>query len=67
MAWVRRYFAKHPAKAHHSVDVNYNRFLERLKACEDHINANYEVTGLCRDAVKRLDELVAEKGARIWH
>ena len=67
VAWVRRYFAKHPAKAHHSVDVNYNRFLERLKACEARTNANYEVTGLCRDAVKRLEELVAEKGARIWH
>ena len=67
VAWVCRHFAKHTAKAPHSVDVNYDRFVERLKACEGHINAHYGVTGLSQGTAKRLEELVDENGARIRH
>ena len=58
-------FQEHPFKAVEDVQTNYNLFLDRLGACERYINANYEVEGLCKDAVMRLEELRDKKGARM--
>ena len=65
MAWVRKWFQKHPFKAVEDVTVNYNLFLERLQLCETHINDNYDVKGLCYDAVKRLETLRDRGGERM--
>ena len=65
VAWVRKWFAKHPFKAADDIDKNYDLFLDRQQQCEAHINDGYDVSGLCYDAVKRLQELCAKKGGRM--
>ena len=67
VAWVRKLFRKHPFKAVENVEANCQAFHARLQECEDHINANYKVDALCRDAVKRLRDLQAKRGARLKH
>jgi len=37
----------------------------RLQECERHINENYAVESLCKDAVMRLEKLRDQKGARM--
>ncbi len=65
LAWVRKWFRKHPFKAAENVGTNYNLCLERLQECEDHINQHCEVDRLCHGAVKRLAKLRDMKGARM--
>ena len=65
VAWVRTWFRKHPFKAVEDVERNYQLFLSRIRECEEHINSNYDVDGLCHDVVKRLLELKVKEGARI--
>ena len=65
VAWVRKWFSKHPFKAVEHVDQNLRLFLERLHECERHINDAYDVHGLCHDTVKRLHTLRDLGGARM--
>lgn len=65
VAWIRKWFKKHPFKAVENVQTNYNLFLSRLQECERHINENYAVDSLCRDTVMRLEKLRDKKGARM--
>ncbi len=65
VAWVRKWFKKHPFKAVKNVDANLRVFMDRLEECERHINDNYDVDGLCYGAVKRLETLRDGKGARM--
>ena len=65
VAWVRKWFQKHPFKAVDNVETNYNLFLDRLRKCERHINDNYAVGSFCRDTVMRLEKLRDAKGARM--
>ena len=65
VSWVRKWFKKHPFKAVEDVGTNYALFLERLGECERHINENYAVESLCKDAVVRLEKLRDKKGARM--
>ena len=65
VAWVRKWFKKHPFKAVEDVQTNYNLFLDRLRECERHINATYAVESLCKDTVMRLETLRDKKGARM--
>ena len=67
VAWVRKWFRKRPFKAVEDVDVNCQRFLERLQECEDHINRSHNVDGLCRKVVERLNDLCERKGGRLPH
>ena len=67
VAWVRHYFRKHPFKVVDDISVNYRMFLEQLRECERHINATYNVDGLCRDTVKRLLDLKEKQGFRLKH
>ena len=39
--------------------MNCAAFYARLQECEDHINATYNVEGLCNGFVKRLEDLKA--------
>ena len=65
VAWVRKWFKKHPFKAVEDVQTNYNLFLGRLGECERHIHVNYAVESLCKDTVMRLKKLRVNKGARM--
>ena len=65
VAWVRKWFSKHPFKAVEHVDENLRLFLQRLHECERHINDAYDVHGLCHDTVKRLHTLRDLGGARM--
>ena len=65
VAWVRRWFRKHPFKAVEDVDTNCELFLDRLRHCEHHINTTYEVESLCKDTVMRLKTLRDKQGARM--
>ena len=67
VAWVRTHFRKHPFQAVRNVEANTRVFLDRLRACEEHINANYEVDSLCRGVVTRLLKLKEKRGARLKH
>ena len=64
VAWVRKWFSKHPFKAVEHVDESLRLFLERLHECERHSNDAYDVHGLCHDTVKRLHTLRDLGGAR---
>ena len=65
VAWVRKWFKKHPFKAVEDIENNYQLFLSRMRECERHINANYDVDGLSHSVVKRLLKLEEKGGARL--
>ena len=67
VSWARKYFHEHPFKAVEDIDVNYKVSVKQLEDCEVHINANYNVKGLCRDTVKRLLNLKERNGFRLKH
>ncbi len=62
---LHRYGITQGCLAVDDTDKNYDLFLDRLQQCEAHINDGYDVSGLCCDAVKRLQELCAKKGGRM--
>ena len=67
VAWVRAFFKKHPFKTVSNVRENQKLFAKLLKQCEAHINANYEVSSLCRAFPRRIAELIASRGDRLMH
>ena len=67
VAWVRAFFKKHPFKTVTNVRENQKVFAKLLKQCEAHINANYEVSALCKAFPKRIAKLVASRGDRLMH
>ena len=66
-AWVRTFFRRYPFKQRPKVHQNYMLFAQKLRKCESHINANYDVDGLCRSFPSRIDDLVRSKGDRLKH
>ena len=67
VAWVRTFFKKHPFKTVSNVRDNQKRFTKLLKQCEAHINANYEVSALCKTFPRRIAELIAARGDRLMY
>ena len=65
VAWVRAFFKKHPFKTVSNVRENQKLFAKLLKQCEAHINANYEVSSLCRSFPRMIAELLAARGDRL--
>ena len=65
VAWVRRFFKKHPFKSVSNVRDNQKVFCKLLKQCEAHINANYDVSALCKSFPRRISELLTAKGDRL--
>ena len=65
--WCRPFFSKHPFRRTTSLEENERRFLEMLAPCEEHINTNYAVAGLCRSFPARLRELQSLQGGRLRH
>ena len=43
------------------------QFLALLEQCAEHINAAYDVGGLCKAFPKRLREVIAAQGERFSH
>ena len=66
-AWVRAFFWRHPFKLKPKVQQNYALFIQKLRKCEAHINANYDVDGLSRSFGKRINQLIRAKGDRLKH
>ena len=64
-AWVRRYFRKHPVVKSEDLETNRAAVVAGLRACERHINNNYDVRGLCSSMPERLDELLQAEGDRL--
>ena len=65
--WARKIFKKRPLLKVNNLQRNYDNFVDALQECEDHINENYDVDGLCRSLPSRLAELKKVKGDRLSH
>ena len=65
-AWIRNYLRVHPFSRSGSLDVQEAKLRVVLKECCQHINAQYDVDGLCHGFPERLRKLVDEtKGDRL--
>ena len=56
------HICKHPFSRSGSLDAQGTRLCKLLKECEDHINAEHDVDGLCYRFPARLQEMVDKKG-----
>ena len=66
VAWVRKYFRKHPYRNPHKTKAqNYQAFLQCLRDAEAHINRTYDVAGLCASFPARIDDLIKARGDRL--
>ena len=65
VAWVRKYFRKHPYRRRCSLEQNHKGFLETLKAAERHVDEECDVPALCAGFLKRVGALAAAKGERL--
>ena len=64
---MRKYFYKSPVVKSEDLETNMASVLEGLKACERHMNSNYEVRSLCGSIPDRLEELKETGGDRLTH
>ena len=64
-AWVRKYFRKHPVSKISDLKTNRAAVAEGLRACEKHINKEYEVAALCASMPRRVEELLRKRGDRL--
>ena len=48
VAWIRTYLKKHPLSRSGSLDAQETALRTMLAECTEHINASYDVEGLCR-------------------
>ena len=67
VAWARTYFKKHPVAKGAGVADMERQFRAILEQCAQHINAEYDVGGLCKAFPTRLRELIAAEGERLSH
>ena len=65
VAWARTYFKKHPVAKGAGVADMERQFRAILEQCAQHINAEYDVGGLCKAFPTRLRELIAAEGERL--
>lgn len=66
VAWIKTYFKKHKFSRSGSLDDQERKLRKLFLDCEDHINNNHDVTGLCMGFPRRLDKLVnVTKGDRL--
>ena len=64
MSWVRERLKRSLPKGPWLEDEEH--FAKRLKAAADHVNAHFDVKGLCREMPARMRKLVHEKkGGRL--
>eukprot|EP00973_Karenia_brevis_P034926 4819307-Karenia_brevis.AAC.1 len=63
VSWIRERLGKTvPRKPW---EENRQAYATRLKECCDFINANYNVEGLCRELLQRVNKVLAAKGGPI--
>ena len=65
IGWVRNYMRKHPFDRSGSLDDQENRLRSLLSECASHINAEYDVDGLCYRFPGRLQEMIDKQGERL--
>ena len=65
VAWIRNYMRTRPFSRHGSLDAQQTRLEAMLLECEQHINSNHDVDGLCRQFPRRMEELVDAEGGRL--
>ena len=63
--WRRSYMKKHPLQKGKGIAAMEQQLRERLGDCAAHINANYDVDGVCRAFPARLQEVVVAGGERL--
>ena len=56
---------KHPLQKGKGIAAMEQQLRERLGDCAAHINANYDVDGVCRAFPARLQEVVVAGGERL--
>ena len=64
-AWAKHWLAKHPIPRGGGLDHMEDLIPLRLAACAKHINANYDVDGVCRAWPKTMARLKKAKGDRL--
>ena len=67
VAWIRTYRKKHPFSRRGSLDDQETALRTMLAECTEHINASYDVEGLCHSFPRRSQELVDNGGGRLRH
>ena len=67
VAWIRTYLKKHPFSRTGSLDDQETAVRAMFAECTEHINASYDVEGLCRSFPRRLQALVDNGGLRLRH
>ena len=65
VAWVRRYFRKNPVTQNKGLEANKAAVIASLKACEKHINKEYDVRALCSSMPKRTQMLLSKEADRL--
>ena len=65
VAWIRNFLRKHPFLRSGTLDVQEGRLRSLLQKCEDHINSNYDVDGLCHRFSTRLQQMINKDGERL--
>ena len=65
--WVKNFLKKQHFNRVDSLERSKERLVSLMDECKRHINAEYNVDGLCRSFPTRLQELVDAKGARLKH
>ena len=65
VGWIRNYLRKHPFARSGTLDAQEARLRKLLKQCADHINAHYDVEGLCYRFPARLQEMIDKGGQRL--
>jgi hypothetical protein len=65
VSWIRAYMKKHPLQKGKGVAQMREDFVTTMDECMRHINAKYDVNGLCRSFPKRLAEMRLSKGERL--
>ena len=66
-AWVRKYFIAHPVVKSADLEKNWLSFETGMRACEAHINAHHDVSGLCESLPRRLQKLFVNVGDRLHY
>ena len=65
VGWIRNYLRNHPFDRSGSLDDQERILRKLLKQCTTHINAKYDVDGLCYRFPARLQEMIDKGGGRL--
>ena len=64
---MRKYFIAHRVLKGPDLEKNWHSFEKGMEDCEAHINAHYDVSGLCESLPRRLQKLRDHEGDRLHY